>query len=75
MDSLLDGDQAILNIDKEGKRHCKYEHDRFTITKRHNVKLTRFTADGGSGFAMCSVGNIMIVNVAEAAQRCGLGTF
>ena len=76
LDPIPDGGQAILNIDKERKTHCEYEHDRFIVTKTKPYGVMwRFTADRESGLALCYVGDIVDLNVAEEAQRCGLGTF
>ena len=76
LDPIPDGGQAILNIDKERKTHCEYEHDRFIVTKTKPYGVMwRFTADRESRLALCYVGDIVDLNVAEEAQRCGLGTF
>ena len=41
----------------------------------HNDDIWRFGADWRSGFALCFVGYIKRVDVAEEAQHCALGTF
>ena len=78
MESLTEGGHATHNIDREGKRHCEYEHDSFIVTKAKPNNVTRdimwrFSSDRESGLALCSVGDIIDLNVAEEAQRCGLG--
>ena len=45
MDSIPNGGQAILNIDRERKRNCEYEHDSFTVTKTHFAIGNRFSSD------------------------------
>ena len=75
MEPIPDNGERNFDIDKAKHTHCEYEHESFTIKKKHPLEeFWKFIAQSAGGFVKCFVGCIAEVAVKPTAQRCGLGT-